>query len=109
MFEYSTDRTSVAIHGIDGSHDAASIEEVTRQLGIARASMAPEVATKPRDSTGNALAVNHPSFQVTRRQDGEVVVWLRHQGLGWFAFNFGAERALRLGQQISNMANRNLE
>ncbi len=109
MFQYSTDRTSVVVHGIDGRHDASSIEEATRQLGIARGNMSPEVAAQPRDTTGNALTVNHPSFQVTRRQDGEVVVWLRHEGLGWFAFNFSAKRAFVLGQQISHMANRNIE
>jgi hypothetical protein len=94
-----------AVIEINGTYGAADLESLIAKLSAMRSSMEPAVpaappATNPEEDPAAARARGDPCVQVAVMRDGVTRFWIRHAGLGWFAFNLPIERARMLAQYI---------
>lgn len=94
--------TAIEIHGM---YVAAELEKLIEELSALRASMLPAVPMAPAttnspEDPAAARARGDPCVQVAVMRDGVTRFWVRHAGLGWFAFNLPVERARGLAEYI---------
>jgi hypothetical protein len=90
---------------VHGAHSAAELETLIADLTALRAAMLPAVPLAPptnakEEDPAAARAQGDPCVQVAVMRDGLTRFWVRHAGLGWFAFNLPIERARALAQYI---------
>lgn len=100
----SDDKQQAAID-IRGTYDARGMEKLIEELSALRASMLPAVpmspaTTNPTEDPAIARARGDPCVQVAVMRDGVTRFWVRHAGLGWFAFNLPVERARMLAEYV---------
>lgn len=94
--EIRTDSDSTAAHlQISASLDAAGLEDLIRQLAMARAAMSPPVPMNPEDMIGGSAAslVQDATSLAAEppRSDGQVTLRLRSEGLGWIGWRLHAD------------------
>jgi hypothetical protein len=94
---------------IHGSYSAGELEGLIEQLSALRAQMSPAVPTAPpmtnrTEDSAAARSRGDPLVQVAVMRDGMTRFWIRHGGLGWFAFNLPVQRATQLAQHIIDVA-----
>ena len=102
--QISDDKTRATL-AIEGVYDTEAIESLILQLSALRSAMQPAVpATPPSADEAEDAAANRargdPCVQVAVLRGGVTRFWVRHQGLGWFAFNLPIERANLLASCI---------
>ena len=102
--QLSDDKTRATVE-IDGSYDAAELEALILQLSALRSAMEPPIPTVPPttnspEDVAAARARGDSCVQVAVMRDGMTRFWVRHGGLGWFAFNLPVERASQLANYI---------
>jgi hypothetical protein len=90
---------------IHGKYGPAELETLIAELSAVRAGMLPAVpmappTTNPSEDPAAARARGDPCVQVAVTREGMTRFWIRHAGLGWFAFNLPSERARMLAQYI---------
>jgi hypothetical protein len=100
----SDDKQHAAID-IHGTYGVAGLEKLIGELSAMRSSMLPAVPMAPQctnsaEDPAAARARGDPSVQVAVMRDGVTRFWVRHAGLGWFAFNLPVERARMLAEYI---------
>ena len=102
--DISADKLQATID-IHGAYGADELEKLIAELSELRAGMTPPVPMAP--PTTNAAedpaavrARGDPCVQVAVMRNGMTRFWVRHGGLGWFAFNLPVERARLLAQYI---------
>lgn len=103
----SDDKQHAAID-IHGTYGATALEKLIEELSSLRASMLPAVPMAPTttnsaEDAAAARARGDPSVQVAVTRDGVTRFWVRHAGLGWFAFNLPVERAHMLAEYILSL------
>jgi hypothetical protein len=103
----SDDKQNAAIE-IDDTYSAIELEKLIEALSSVRATMLPAVpmapaTTIPSDDPAAARAQGDPCVQVAVARDGLTRFWVRHAGLGWFAFNLPVERAHMLAEYILSL------
>ena len=102
--QLSEDKTRATL-AIEGVYDTDGIESLILQLSALRSAMQPAVPNTPpaaeeaEDAAANR-ARGDPCVQVAVMRGGLTRFWVRHQGLGWFAFNLPMERANLLANCI---------
>jgi hypothetical protein len=90
---------------VHDTYTAAGVEKLIEELSALRASMLPAVPMSPTttnspEDAAAARARGDPCVQVAVARDGMTRFWVRHAGLGWFAFNLPVERARMLAEYI---------
>jgi hypothetical protein len=100
----SDDKRQVSIE-LHGAYGAAELERLIGELSEVRAAMIPAVpeapaTTNPAEDPAAARARGDPCVQVAVMRDGVTRFWVRHAGLGWFAFNLPVDRARMLAEYI---------
>ena len=100
----SDDKQHAAID-IRGTYDARGMEKLIEELSQVRAAMIPAVPLAPAttntaEDPAAARARGDPCVQVAVMRDGVTRFWVRHAGLGWFAFNLPVERARMLAEYV---------
>lgn len=100
----SDDKTRATL-AIDGTYDARALESLILELTALRSSMQPPIPTTPpaandAEDAAAARAKGDPCVQVAVMRGGMTRFWVRHAGLGWFAFNLPVERANLLANYI---------
>lgn len=90
---------------IRGAYGASELERLIAELSEIRAAMFPAVpmapaTTNPTEDPAAARARGDPCVQVAVMRDGVTRFWIRHAGLGWFAFNLPVERARALAEYV---------
>lgn len=107
--QLSADKTRANLD-IQGDFDAAALESLILQLSSLRSAMEPPVpATPPAGNSVEDAAASRargdPCVQVAVMRGGLTRFWVRHGGLGWFAFNLPVERASMLANYILETTN----
>lgn len=102
--QISDDKRFAAID-IQGTYGVADLEKLIAQLSACRAEMEPAVPKSPPTTNGEedpaaARARGDTCVQVAVMRNGLTRFWVRHAGLGWFAFNLPLDRAHTLAQYI---------
>jgi hypothetical protein len=102
--QISDDKQYAAID-IQGTYGVEDLENLIAELSACRAEMEPAVPIAPPTTNGTedpvaARARGDPCVQVAVMRNGVTRFWVRHAGLGWFAFNLPVERAHMLAQYI---------
>lgn len=80
---------------LDKECDAGELEELIRNLALARAAMSPAVPDEP-PIDGDALVEENALFRIRTLANGGLRVYLRSEGIGWIAFSVDAEARERL-------------
>lgn len=93
---------------VHGTYGATGLEKLIEELSSLRASMLPAVPMAPTttnsaEDAAAARARGDPCVQVAVMRDGVTRFWVRHAGLGWFAFNLPVERAHMLAEYILSL------
>jgi hypothetical protein len=106
----SDDKQHAAVE-LHGTYGAAELEKLIEELSAMRASMVPAVPMTPAttnspEDPAAARARGDPCVQVAVMRDGVIRFWVRHAGLGWFAFNLPVERAHGLAEYILGLTMR---
>lgn len=78
-----------AVIELKGEFDGEELEEIIRNLAMARAGTAPAVPMTP--PTGlteddSILLQDEAKFSFRRLANGGLRIWLRNEGIGWAAF-----------------------
>jgi hypothetical protein len=100
----SDDKRQAAIE-VRGDFSATELERLIEELSQVRAAMVPAVPLAPAttntaEDPAAARARGDPCVQVAVMRDGVTRFWVRHAGLGWFAFNLPVERARMLAEYV---------
>lgn len=100
----SDDKQTAAVD-VQGTYCAAELEKLIADLSALRAEMSPSIPMAPpttnkREDPAATRAGGDPCVQVAVMRDGMTRFWVRHAGLGWFAFNLPVDRARLLAQYI---------
>lgn len=74
---------------LTGEFSAPELDEIIRDLATARAGMLPAIPATPEESS-DALVLADPSVKIRTLVGGGVRIWIRSDGLGWFAFDVSA-------------------
>jgi hypothetical protein len=90
---------------LQGTYCAVELETMIAKLSAVRAEMVPGVplappATNKAEDPAIARAGGDACVQVAVTRNGLTRFWVRHAGLGWFAFNLPVERARMLAHYI---------
>ena len=90
---------------VQGTYTAPELERLIAELSEMRAAMYPAVpmapvTTNPAEDPAAARARGDPCVQVAVMRDGVTRFWVRHAGLGWFAFNLPVDRARTLAEYV---------
>jgi hypothetical protein len=105
----SADKTR-AILELEGTFDAAGVEDLILRLSAMRSAMEPPIPNTPppassEEDAAASRAKGDPCVQVAVMRGGMTRFWVRHGGLGWFAFNLPVERANLLANYILETTN----
>ena len=93
---------------VNGEFSAAELEEIIRELAVARAGMDPPVPLDPpsEGAEGDVLEQQQAQFSIRTRADGGLRIWLRSEGIGWMAFTLSAaarkDLLAFLGKEVSH-------
>jgi hypothetical protein len=111
--EISDDRTRLRMH-FPGTRDSSrsfameytsgEIDQILYELATVRAHMANEHPLELRELQGAQGVVNPACRLSTDDATGDVVLSLRHPGLGWLHFLLSDDVALRLGRMLQAQA-----
>src|SRR4051812_28537611 len=109
--QLSEDKTRASLD-LEGAYSARELEDLILQLSALRSAMEPPIPPTPpaaNDSEDAAAsrARGDPCVQVAVMRGGLTRFWVRHAGLGWFAFNLPVERANLLATYILETTNPN--
>jgi hypothetical protein len=104
----SKDKLTATVE-LRGTFSSEEMEHLIAELSALRAEMLPAVPMAPattsqEEDPAAARARGDPCVQVAVMRDGMTRFWVRHAGLGWFAFNLPVERARTLAQYILGLA-----
>ena len=99
-----------AILDISGEFDAGDVEDLILELSALRSAMEPPIPASPpaqanAEDAAASRAKGDPCVQVAVMRGGLTRFWVRHGGLGWFAFNLPVERANLLANYILETTN----
>jgi len=75
---------------------APDLDDLLQVLAEARGRMVPPVPIDIEDvvrADGSITSVREPDIALSRSADGHIVLCLRHQGFGWFAFELPDRQA----------------
>ena len=97
-----TDKVTTSLNG---KFTAAELEDVIKELSIARARMEPAVPLSPPTSSEASIVLQeNASFTVRTLIDGGLRIWLRSEGIGWIAFQLSATRRQELLEFLGKKA-----
>lgn len=95
----TADNSDITVQ-IDTTLDAAGLEDLIRQLAMARAAMQPPVPMNIEDMIGGSAASLLQDATSLAAQpptaDGQVVVRLRSEGLGWVGWRLAPQHIYAL-------------
>jgi hypothetical protein len=95
---------------INGTYTAEQIETLIVKLGTLREQMTPAVTPLLPDFNNAAdttsISVQNDFTYVCRElKNGDIRLWLRHTGFGWFAFNLLRIKAIALRDHLAVTTN----
>lgn len=89
---------------LNGEFSAQELEDILQSLAEARAGLEPAVPLQPPSmlSDADVLVQSDALFDIRRRIDGGLRIWLRSEGFGWMAFELDASKARSLRDYLSS-------
>lgn len=82
----------------------AEVEQLIHDLAQLRNHMTPEVPQDMRELTG-AVIQHNPHVSIGNRDDGSVVMGIRHRGLGWTIFTLDLRSAASIRDALVKRTN----
>lgn len=88
---------------LNGEFTAMELEEVIRDLALARSGLKPEIPMQPPSllSEHDVLVQKETQFAFRKLATGGLRIWLRNEGIGWLAFNLSRADVLGIREFFS--------
>lgn len=85
---------------LSGTFTAADLEEIIRTLAERRSALDPPVPDSPYGQTGTVTIDEEGSLIVKPLRGGQVRVWVRNAGIGWFCVHLSQALAIAIRDQF---------
>lgn len=89
---------------LNGTFNAAELEEIIHEFAKARSSLLPPVPSSIEGASlanANTLVERSPSFTFATLADGGLRIHIRSSGFGWLAFTLSAAERAHVGKLIT--------
>lgn len=93
------DATSLTVGG--QRLTTAQVDQLIHDLAMARNDLAPQVPIDMRRLGGNVVQQHDPDIQVILNAERDILMGIRHRGLGWFVFTLSPGHAARLRDYLA--------
>jgi hypothetical protein len=72
----------------------SEVDKLIQQLALIRSRMSPAIALEiDQAPDDNITSVTEPPLAISKTEEGDISIFFRHQGFGWFAFIFPTQQA----------------
>jgi len=88
------DSSSIDVGGV--RLDTSQVDQLLHDLALVRNELTPEIPLDVRQVEGNVVQQHDPDFQIALNEERNILMAIRHRGMGWCVFTLSPARAASL-------------